>query len=112
MAKGLRQALYSVLLTAVNSDILAGTEMEFAPGDGVYIMKMASSVATATGKLGGNQHPPVNAVLRYVQLRANSEIRGDDQAWVAPCLKGEKMTAEAGGTTGNLAVQVSYVGKA
>ncbi len=96
--------------TAANADFLAGTEIEFAPGDGVYIVRAASTVNTATLAVSGNRTPVVSSA-RAVTLRANGEVRAYDVPWIVPVTEGEKVTIALAGTTGTVGLFAQYVGQ-
>ena len=95
--------------TSADVDILAGSEMEFAPGDGVYTVRAASTVNTATLAMSGNRSPVVSSA-RSIILRANGELSEDDAPWIMPVEEGEKITLALSGTTGTTYVEASYVG--
>lgn len=100
---------FNVFLTAANADILGGSEMEFAPGNGVYVIRAASTVNTATLAVAGNVTPVVSSA-RAVTLRANGEISAVDTPWILPVTKGEKVTTALAGTTGTVGYNAQYVG--
>lgn len=106
----MRMLNFNAFLTAVNADILTGSELEFAPGQGVYIVRAASTVNTATLAANGNRHPVVSSA-RAVTLRANGESRAEDQPWTLEVEEGEKVTLALAGTTGTVGVFVQYVGE-
>jgi len=105
----MRTLSYSEVLTAVDGDILAGSELEFGPGDGVYVVRAASTVNTATLAVSGNRSPVVSSA-RAVTLRANGEVLEDDAAWVVAAEEGEKITIALAGTTGTVYIFVQYIG--
>lgn len=105
----MRTLFYSEVLTAVDADILSGSELEFAPGDGVYIVRAASTVNTATLAVSGNRSP-VTSSARPITLRANGLVLEDDMAWTLPVSEGEKITIALAGTTGTVYVFATYVG--
>lgn len=100
---------FSSFPTSADADILAGSEMEFAPGNGVYITRAASTVNTATLAVSGNRSPVVSSA-RSITLRANGEIRAYDVPWILPVTEGEKVTLALAGTTGTVGVSSQYVG--
>lgn len=100
---------FSEFPTSADPDLFAGTEIEFAPGDGVYVIRAASTVNTATLAVSGNRSPVVSSA-RSITLRANGEIRAYDVAWILPVTEGEKVTAALAGTTGTVGVSGQYVG--
>jgi len=105
----MRTLNYSEFLTAVDADILAGSELEFAPGDGIYVIRGASTVNTATLAVSGNRSP-ITSSARAITLRANGESLEDDLAWVLPVEEGEKITLALAGTTGTVGLHAQYVG--
>jgi len=100
---------FSAFLTAVNADILTGSELEFSPGNGLYIVRVASTVNTATLAANGNRSPVVSSA-RAITLRANGETRAEDTPWIVRTVRGEKVTLALAGTTGTVGVFVQYVG--
>jgi len=99
----------NLLATAVDADLLAGSELEFAPGNGVYIVRAASTVNTATLALSGNRSP-VQSVARLIPLRANGECRAEDEPRVLAVEQGEKIVAALAGTTGTVQTYFKYMG--
>lgn len=106
----MRMLNFSVFLTGADADVLTGTELEFAPGLGVYVIRAASTVNTATLAVSGNRHPIVSSA-RAITLRANGESRAEDQPWTQQVEEGEKVTVALAGTTGTVGVFVQYVGE-
>lgn len=100
---------YSEYIGSADTDILAGSELEFSPGNGVYIIRAASTVNTATLAVNGNRHPVVSSA-RAITLRANGEARAEDQPWTVEVEEGEKVTAALAGTTGTVGFFCQYVG--
>ena len=100
---------FSEFPTAGDTDLFAGTEIEFAPGDGVYVIRAASTVNTATLAVSGNRSPVVSSA-RAITLRANGEVRAYDVPWILPVTEGEKVIASLAGTTGTVGVFAQYVG--
>lgn len=100
---------FSLFPTAANADILAGSEMEYSPGDGVYIIRAASTVNTATLAVSGNRSPIVSSA-RAVTLRANGLVEAVDVPWILPTEEGEKVIAALAGTTGTVGFFAQYVG--
>lgn len=106
----MRALNYAEVLTGVDPDILAGSELEFAPGNGIYIIRAASTVNTATLAVNGVNGPVVSSA-RAITLRANGEIRSTDVAWIVPVEKGEKVIASIAGTTGTAYFTSQYLGE-
>jgi hypothetical protein len=100
---------YSEYLTSADTDILAGSELEFAPGTGVYVIRAASTVNTATLAVQGNRHPVVSSA-RAIVLRANGEPQAQDQPWTVEVSEGEKVTSALAGTTGTVGFFAQYIG--
>ncbi len=105
----MRSLKYVEVLTGADADVLAGSELEFAPGAGVYVIRAASTVNTATLAVSGNRSPVVSSA-RAVTLRANGEIREYDNAWLMPVSEGEKVTVALAGTTGTVYCEAQYTG--
>ncbi len=106
----MRTLIFREFLTSADADILAGSEMEQAPGDGVYVIRAASTVNTATLAVSGNRSP-VASSARAIPIRANGEVLEDDLAWVIAVEEGEKVTCALAGTTGTVGFEASYVGE-
>lgn len=104
-----RQLTYNEYMTSADADILTGSELEFAPGNGAYLVRAASTVNTATLAANGNRHPVVSSA-RSIVLRANAEPLAQDAPWVLPVFRGEKVTLSLAGTTGTVGVFVTYLG--
>lgn len=100
---------FSQFPTSADPDILAGTELEYAPGNGVYVIRAASTVNTATLAVSGVRTPVVSSA-RAVTLRANGEVRAYDVPWILPIRKGEKVICALAGTTGTVGFFAQYVG--
>ncbi len=100
---------FSEFPTSADADMLAGTELEFFPGNGVYVVRAASTVNTATLAVSGNVSP-ITSSARAVTLRANGEHSAVDTPWILATKKGEKVTISLAGTTGTVGVFVQYVG--
>lgn len=102
--------VFREVLTGADTDILSGSELEFAPGDGVYVVRAASTVNTALLRANANRHPTTSDVARSVILRANGEIRSEDAPWVLPVDMGEKVVCALSGTTGTVFFESVFVG--
>jgi len=100
---------YAEVLTGVDVDILAGSELEFAPSRGVYVIRACSTVNSAFLAVSGNRSPVVSTA-RSITLRANAETRAEDAPWVAAVGRGEKLTISLSGTTGTCYVVVTFLG--
>lgn len=100
---------FSQYPTSGDTDLLAGSEMEFAPGNGVYIIRAASTVNTATLAVSGNRSPVVSSA-RAVTFRANGLVEAVDVPWILPVTEGEKVIAALAGTTGTVGFFAQYVG--
>lgn len=100
---------FSEFLTAVDVDILAGSEMEFAPGNGVVTIRAASTVNTATLAVNAVDSP-IASSARAITLRANGEVLSQDVPWQLKVKKGEKIVAALGGTTGTVGFFAQYIG--
>lgn len=101
---------HSEYFTGVDADMLNGTPVENAPGHGVYIVKIASTVNTAilSIKSGGRQ---LLADAMPIPLRANGVPEPDDQPLIIPVVKGQKLDMELGGTTGTCRLVLIWVGR-
>lgn len=105
-----RTIVFGEFLTAVDADILAGSELDPIPGKGVLIIRAASTVNTATLAVNGNKQPAVSSA-RAVTLRANGEALTQDQGWILFVEKAEKVTAALAGTTGTVGFHAQYIGE-
>ncbi len=100
---------YSEYMSSADTDILSGSELEYAPGNGVYVIRAASTVNTATLAVNGNRHPVVSSA-RAIVLRANAEAVAQDQPWTVEVSEGEKVTCALAGTTGTVGFFCQFVG--
>lgn len=105
----MRQILYREVLTVADADVLNGSELETAPGNGVMVVRAASTVNTATLAVSSPGQPPVSQP-RAVTLRANAEILSEDTPWTITVVKGDRVTIALAGTTGTCYVESSYMG--
>ncbi len=67
------------LLTATNTDVLAGTQLDQPGVAGVYTVWLASTVGDTTVSISLGGRTVVNAAV--VVLRANSEIRENEDTF-------------------------------
>jgi len=102
---------FSAFDTAADADLLAGSELEFAPSDGIYVCRFASTVNTATIACSTNGQAGLINPARAITLRANAEIQTIDPTWHIPVMKGEKVILALAGTTGTVQTHVDFVGK-
>ncbi len=105
----MRQIFFREVLTGVDADVLNGSELETAPGRGVYIIRAASTVATATLAVASPGRPEVSKP-RAVTLRANGEVLSQDTPWMVAVKKGDRVVADLGGTTGTVHLEASFLG--
>ena len=101
--------VYSEFLTSADNDVLSDTELETSPLTGVYLVRMASTVNTATVKIASTRFPDIIRG-RAIKLRANGETRAEDAAYVIPVAAGDRVTIEIGGTTGTVGLDVQAMG--
>jgi len=106
----MRQIFFREVATAVDADVLNGSEIETAPGDGMYVIRAASTVATATLAVSSPGRPEISKA-RAIPLRANGEVRAEDTPWIAVVSKGERVVIGLAGTTGTVHVEASYLGE-
>ena len=105
----MRTIIYSEVHTGADGDVLTGTELETAPGDGLITLRAASTVNTATLNVQ-SPNQPATSVNRAITLRANGEIRSYDVPWVVRVQKDERLEVALGGTTGTVYITATYVG--
>lgn len=100
---------YREKLTSTDTDIFSGTEFETMPGDGILVIRAASTVNTALLAVKSERSPEISPA-RAITLRANGEIRAEDSPWVVPVAQGEKVTAALSGTTGTVYFEAQFAG--
>ncbi len=105
----MRQIYFREVLTGVDADVLNGSEIETAPGRGVYIIRAASTVSTATLAVASPGRPEVSKA-RAITLRANGEVLSQDTPWMVAVKKGDRVVADLGGTTGTVHLEASFLG--
>ncbi len=105
----MRQIHFRTVLTAGDTDVLNDSEIETAPGDGMYVIRAASTVSTATLAVSTPGRPEISKA-RTISLRANGEVRAEDSPWVAVVDKGDRVVIALAGTTGTVHVEASYLG--
>jgi len=105
----MQTVIFRNVLTAVDADVLSASELENAPGNGVYIIRAASTVATATLAVAGVRGAKVSSA-RLLTLRANGEVRAEDMPWLVLVQAGERVLVEIAGTTGTIHIEVTYIG--
>lgn len=105
----MRTIVFSEVFTGADGDVLNGTELETAPGDGIMTIRAASTVNTATLNVQSPNQPAVS-VTRAITLRANGEVRAYDVAWPVAVRKDERLEVALAGTTGTVFIFVTYMG--
>lgn len=85
--------------TAANTDVLAGTELDQPPSEGVLYLWAASTVNTATLEVPQWNHQPGRTILLRKRTDGIPSIQ-DDAYVVIPCKKGSRPTIALAGTTG------------
>ncbi len=106
----MREIFFREVATAVDADILNGSEIETAPGNGLMVIRAASTVNTATLAVASPGRPEVSKA-RAITLRANGEIRAEDTPWIVRVSKGERVVAALAGTTGTVFFEAAYMGE-
>lgn len=106
----MREIFYREVLTGADSDVLNGSEIETAPGNGLYVIRAASTVATATLAVSTPGKPEVSKA-RAMTLRANGEVRAEDTPWMVVVSKGDRVVAALAGTTGTVHFEAAYLGE-
>jgi hypothetical protein len=101
---------FSKTFTGVDADILADSELEIAPGTGIYMIRAASTVNTATLAVTGERAGRISPA-RAIVLRANAEILSADSAWLLRVTRSERVTIALAGTTGTVFVRCLYFGR-
>jgi len=105
----MRQIFFREVLTGADADVLNGSEMETSPGRGVYVIRAASTVSTATLAVASPGRPEVSKA-RTITLRANGEVLSQDTPWIVVVRKGDRVVVVLAGTTGTVHVEASYLG--
>ncbi len=106
----MRQIFFREVLTAADADVLNGSEIETAPGKGMYVLRAASTVNTATLAVSTPGQPPISRA-RAITFRANGEVRSEDNPWIVVVEKGDRVTAALAGTTGTVFIEATYLGE-
>jgi len=106
----MRMIFFREVASAVDTDVLNGSEIETAPGNGMYVVRAASTVSTATLAVATPGQPEVSKA-RTITLRANGEVRAEDAPWVVVVRKGDRVVLDLGGTTGTVHVEATYLGR-
>jgi len=105
----MREIVFRSTQTAADADVLNDSEIETAPGRGMYVVRAASTVSTATLAVSSPGQPIISAP-RALTLRANAEIRAEDNPWVVVVAKGDRVIVALAGTTGTVSVEATYLG--
>jgi len=105
----MREIFFREVFTGADTDVFNGSEIETAPGTGVYVVRAASTVSTATLAVSSPSRPEVSKA-RTVTLRANGEVRAEDTPWMVVVSKGDRVTVALAGTTGTVHVEGVYLG--
>ncbi len=100
-------------LTAVNSDVLAGSALDPAPGPGFLRVYACDINGLATIEIDPARHPsPTGTGGQFVVERSTTpEIRAYDPHWETEVLQGEKTTIRIAGTVTEVMVWVSWMGQ-
>jgi len=105
----MREIFFREVLTGTDADILNGSEIETAPGSGMYVVRAASTVSTATLAVASPGKPEVSKA-RAITQRANGEVRAEDTPWMVVVKKGDRVVVDLGGTTGTVHVEAVFLG--
>ncbi len=105
----MRQIFFREVATSGDADVLNGSELETSPGRGVYVIRAASTVSTATLAVASPGKPEVSKD-RTITLRANGEVLSQDTPWIVVVRKGDRVVVDLGGTTGTVHIEASYLG--
>ncbi len=105
----MREIFFREVATGADADVLNGSELETAPGNGIYVVRAASTVSTATLAVATPGMPEVSKA-RAVTLRANGEVRAEDTPWMVIVTKGDRVVVDLAGTTGTVHVESAYLG--
>lgn len=107
----MRQIMVTLYETTTGEK-LGGTVLATAPGPGRVTVRAASSVNTATLSLSGMKDNPTGGQAQAIKLRANGEIRtNEDTPWQFIVNGGETLGLTIGGTPGTIGLQVEWMGK-
>jgi len=105
----MREIFFREVLTGADADVLNGSEIETAPGHGMYVIRAASTVSTATLAVASPGKPEVSKA-RAITLRANGEVRAEDTPWMVVVRKGDRVVVSLAGTTGTVHVEAAFLG--
>lgn len=95
--------------TAVQADLLDGTDLETFPGTGVMLVRAASTVTTATlaGRVvGGDNARGPQPIAKDSGPRTSTQ----DRVLLLRGVAGQKAVVDLAGTTGTVKVDVTYMG--
>jgi len=93
--------------TATNTDLLAASELDTPPGNGVILLAAASTVNTATIEVPQYNHQP--GVVQTLPLWANGVGQLSDLPdFKIPVIGNKRPTIVLGGTTGTIYVFAGY----
>jgi len=106
----MRQIFFREVLSSTDADVLNGSEIETSPGNGMYVVRAASTVSTATLAVASPGKPEVSKA-RAITLRANGEVRSEDTPWMVVVSKGDRVVVDLAGTTGTVHVEATYLGE-
>lgn len=95
--------------TSTQDDLLAGTELETFPGDGIIVVRAASTVTTATlaGQVVGQN---TVSQARPIAKDAGPVTHAYDRSWVLRGNAGNRTKVDLGGTTGTVKVDATFIG--
>jgi hypothetical protein len=95
----LATTLVEIEKTAVNTDVLSGTELDSPPGNGTLFLYCASTVNTATVEVAQPGHEAGRTQLIRKRTDGIPSLH-DDAPFIIPVVKGKRPTVVLGGTTG------------
>lgn len=105
----MRQIQFRSTFTGGDADVLNDSEIETSPGAGMYVIRAASTVNTATLAVSSPGQPTISPA-RAITFRANGEIRSEDSPWIVVTEKGDRVIVALAGTTGTVFVEAMYMG--
>lgn len=100
-------------LTAADADVLSGTALDPAPGNGFLRIYACDINGLATIEIDPARHPsPTGTGPQSMAERATTpEIRAYDPHWETEVIGGEKTTLRIAGTVTEVMVWVTWMGQ-
>jgi len=98
-------------LTAANADVLSGSALDPAPGNGFFRVYAGDINGLATIEIDPARHPSPTGTgpQNMVERATTPEIRAYDPHWETEVFAGEKVTIRIAGTITEVIIWVSFM---